>query len=350
MQKNPCFIILSPGFAADENDNTVLPFAQSFVLSFRKLYPGVKLIVISFQYPYVAKAYLWHGATIIPLAGKNKAGLLRLFTWTRAIRTIYTIRKQYLIKGMFSFWLAECALVGQYASRLFSIQQYSWICGQDAKPTNKLLKWLKLNKGTIVSMSPHLTEQLNKSYPVTGIKVIPLGINPDHFDTVPPVQDGYNVLGVGSLIELKNYRLFVEIIASLKEQFPSIRTAIVGGGPQENELRQLIEQKGLQENLYLKGMLKHEEVIALMKASSIFLHTSSYEGQATVFVEALYCGMEVVCFDVGRLHSNENMVVCKDRYEMEATIKQSLRDKKERKQVLVQSMDDTVKEIVALYS
>jgi glycosyltransferase involved in cell wall biosynthesis len=349
MQKASCFIILSPGFAANESDSTVLPFSQSFVLSFRKLYPELKLIVISFQYPYTSKVYSWNGVTVMPLAGSNKAGLQRLFTWIRAMKAIYKIKKEYQVKGIFSFWLAECALVGQYASRLFKIKQVSWIIGQDAKPTNKVLKWLKLNKGTIVSMSPNLVEQLNKRYPIDGIKVIPLGVNQDYFDAIPAKEIGYDILGVGSLIELKNYKQFVKLIASIKQFYPNIKTAIIGAGPEENELQQLIEQEGLQQNVVLRGLLKHEEVVACMKSSNIFLHTSSYEGQATVFVEALYCGMKVICFDVGRLHSNENMFVCINSDDMLNYLKSVLDSKGSRKNILVRSMDDTVKEIIALY-
>jgi glycosyltransferase involved in cell wall biosynthesis len=350
MQKPPCFIILSPGFAANESDSTVLPFSQSFVLSFRKLYPELKLFVISFQYPYRSQSYLWNGATVIPLEGKNKAGFSRILTWIKAMRTIYTIKKAHQVKGMFSFWLAECALVGQYASRLFKIRQYSWICGQDVKPSNKVLKWLRLNKETIVSMSPNLIEQLNSNYSVANIKVIPSGISQDYFDAIPTGENGYDILGVGSLIELKNYKLFVEMIALLKQLYPNIKTAIIGAGPEEKELQQLIEQEGLQNNVELKGLLKHQDAIACMKASHVFLHTSSYEGQAAVFVEALYCGMQVVCFDVGRLHSDENMFVCRNNDEMLDVVKNLLaKERTERKNILVRSMDDTVKEVVALY-
>lgn len=350
MQKTPCFIILTPGFAEHEQEDTVLPFSQSFVLSFKKNYPEIKLIVIAFQFPRKSLTYYWNGIEIIALGGKHKKLPYRFFIWLKALSTIRSVKKQYQVKGIFSFWLAECALVGQYATRLFKIKQFSWMIGQDAKPTNKVLKWLKLNKETIVSMSPNLVEQLKKNYPVDAIKVIPLGINQDYFYAIPAKENGYDILGVGSLIELKNYKLFIELIVSLKQFYPNIKTAIVGGGPQENELQQLIEQKGLQSNVELKGLLKHEEVVAYMKSSNIFLHTSSYEGQATVFVEALYCGMDIVCFDVGRLHSDENMFVCNSNEEMLNVLKELLVNKKStRKNILVRSMDNTVKEIMSLY-
>lgn len=351
MQKTPCFIILSPGFAANEEDSTVLPFAQSFVLSFRKLYPEIKLFIIGFQYPHKAKKYTWNGAEVIALGGADKSGLSRKMTWLKAILTTYKIRRQYQVIGLFSFGLAECALVGQYASRLYKAKQFSWIIGQDAKPTNKILKWLKISKETIVSMSPNLVKQLNKFYVAPDIKVIPSGINQGYFDAISAIEDRYDILGVGSLIQLKNYELFIHLVACLKQFHPNIKSAIIGGGPERNKLQQLIEEKGLQTNVELKGLFKHEEVVAYMKSSNIFLHTSSYEGQAAVFVEALYCGMDIVCFDVGRLHSNENMFVCQNDEEMQNVLQKLLvNNKQEKKSILIKSIDDTVWEIMNLFN
>ena len=350
MQNKPCFIILSPGFAANEEDSTVLPFSQSFVLSFKKMYPHLKLIVISFQYPHRSRRYKWNGVDIIALGGADKGGMRRKIIWLKALYNIYTISKEYQVKGIFSFWLTECALVGQYASRIFKLKQFSWIIGQDAKPANKVLKWLKLNRTTIVSMSPNLIDQLNRTYSVKDILVIPSGINQDYFDAIPANGSSYDILGVGSLIELKNYTLFIELIAALRELYPAIKTAIIGDGPQKSALQQLICDGGLEDNIELMGPLKHEVVIGYMKAASIFLHPSSYEGQATVFVEALYCGMNVICFNVGRLHSDENMFVCNTNNEMLDILKHLLTNNKSaRKQILIRSMDDTVKEVMALY-
>lgn len=349
-EKPACFIILTPGFAANENDSSTLPFAQSFVLSFKKLYPQIKLIIISFQYPYSTVEYYWNNVQVIPLGGANRAGLHRKFIWLKAFLVITRLHYTYTIKGMFSFWLTECALVGQYAAKFYKINQISWMLGQDAKPTNKLLKLLNLNKNTVIALSPNLITELSRSFPVKEIQVIPSGINTKYFDAISANIIGYDILGVGSLIELKNYTLFIELIAALKESKPNIKAAIIGSGPKEKELLIEINEKGLQKNIALKGLLSHQTVISIMKASGIFLHTSNYEGQAAVFGEALYCGMQVVSFDVGRLHSNENMFVCENRDKMFKVLTQILAiETVERKQILLQSMDDTVEQVINLF-
>jgi glycosyltransferase involved in cell wall biosynthesis len=350
MTKPNCFIVLTPGFPAHNGETSVLPFAQSFVHSFCKNYPELKLIVISFQYPYKAVTYTWHEAEVIALSGSNKGGLSRRITWLKALNTIRLLKKQYQVKGIFSFWLSECALVGQYANRLFGLKQYSWLIGQDAKPDNKVLKHLTLNEQTVVAMSINLVHQLQSHYTAPNIPIIPLGINPYYFDEIQPAPVYYDILGVGSLIKLKNYTLFIQLISELKTEFPFIKTAIIGDGPEQNALQAMIEQLELRNHVALIGALPHQAVVAYMKASNIFLHTSSYEGQATVFVESLYCGMKVICFDVGRLHSNENMFVCNDEAAMLETLRIQLQAQEQRKSILVQSMDDTVKQVMALYS
>lgn len=58
----------------------------------------------------------------------------------------------------------------------------------------------------------------------------------------------------------------------------------------------MIHKKGLDLNIELLGEVDHAEVINLMQRSKVLLHTSAYEGFATVFSEALYAGAHVVSF------------------------------------------------------
>ena len=72
------FVILSPGFAASADDSTCLPMQQQFVKTISSQYPQLKIIVLSFQYPYHQKEYEWNGITVIPFEGRNKGGVQRL--------------------------------------------------------------------------------------------------------------------------------------------------------------------------------------------------------------------------------------------------------------------------------
>ena len=45
-------VILSPGFPKDEADTTCLPAHQVFIKSLNKNFPSLKIIILSFQYPF----------------------------------------------------------------------------------------------------------------------------------------------------------------------------------------------------------------------------------------------------------------------------------------------------------
>ena len=116
-EKQEAFIILSPGFAASETDSTCLPMQQQFVKSLGMLYPGVRIIVLSFQYPYHQKEYEWHGARIIPFDGKNKGGLLRLLLRKK----VYSVLKK--LNGMLHRRLGNALILKLYPlsdTRLFA--------------------------------------------------------------------------------------------------------------------------------------------------------------------------------------------------------------------------------------
>src|SRR5204863_7757195 len=113
MSNDETFVILTPGFTKDEADSTCIPMLQQFTRTLKELYPGVKIVVLSFQYPYFKKTYQWFGIPVTSFDGRNKGGLAKLFLRKK----IYAVLKELLdtnkIKGILSLWLGECALVGK---------------------------------------------------------------------------------------------------------------------------------------------------------------------------------------------------------------------------------------------
>src|SRR6476659_7672411 len=104
MQKSKVFIILSTGFPRDEADNTCLPAQQAFVLALKNDFPSIKIIVISFQYPYSSARYTWKGIDVIPFNGRGRAKFFRMFLWMRVWRTLKRIKKGHELLGILSLW------------------------------------------------------------------------------------------------------------------------------------------------------------------------------------------------------------------------------------------------------
>ncbi|MCW3090199.1 MAG: glycosyltransferase [Ferruginibacter sp.] len=293
--ESPVLIILSPGFAANEADTTCLTAQQNFVKAINETHPTLRIIVLSFQYPFVRSVYIWNGNTVVAFNGRNKGKLSRLLLWQKVWQYLKGLHRQNNVVGLLSFWCGECALLGKYFGTKYNLPHFCWLLGQDAKPSNHYVRYIRPSANQLVALSDFLQDQFYKNFGIRPNHVIPNGIDPKQFQH-SSFDRRIDVLGVGSLIPLKQYDVFIEVISRLKMNFPGIRAVICGKGPQEEHLRLMIGQFSLQDNISLYGEMAHAEILALMQQSKLLLHPSSYEGFSTVCLEALYAGCQVISF------------------------------------------------------
>ncbi|MGZ3872067.1 MAG: glycosyltransferase [Mucilaginibacter sp.] len=293
--KRQTLVILTPGFPKNKADSTCMPPQQTFVMALKKVCPGLNIVVISFQYPFRAAKYEWHGVKVIAIGGKDKGRVFRMLTWIKAWLILTRLKRECALIGLLSFWLGECAFVGTRFAKRYSLPHYSWILGQDAKKGNKYFKWIRPKSDELIALSDFVQREVKRNYNITPLHIIPVGIDTSLFGTAVQKRS-IDILGVGSLIPLKQYGLFVEGIHYLKRFFPDIKAIICGKGPEMDRLRSLARLKGLTDNLSFAGELPHAMVLDLMQRAKIFLHPSKYEGFGAVLSEALYSGAQVVSF------------------------------------------------------
>lgn len=106
-------------------------------------------------------------------------------------------------------------------------------------------------------------------------------------------EDSFVILSVGELNENKNHRAVIEAVRMLNN--PRIYYGICGRGPQERELRGLINRAGLEEHVRLLGYRKDiEEVLA---AADCFIFPSKREGFGMAAVEAMASGVPLITSD-----------------------------------------------------
>jgi len=297
MQTNlpKALIILTPGFPADENDSTCVPPQQVFVKALQQTHPKLKVIVLTFQYPFFAGTYLWNGIEVVAFGGKGKGKIHRQVTWLKVLQHLRKLNKQYQITGLLSFWLNECALIGGRFSKLKGIKHLCWVLGQDAKEGNKYAQRLKPKADELIALSDFIIKEYSKNYSIRPAHIIPVGIDTMLFGKGGRERD-IDILGAGSLIPLKQFDIFIKMVSLLKQSHPNVKAVICGKGPERERLLAIIKTLGLENNLKLAGELPHAEVLALMQRSKLLLHTSAYEGFGAVCLEALYAGAHVVSF------------------------------------------------------
>ena len=342
-------VILSPGFPANEADTTCLPAQQQFVQNVQENFPGMNIIVLSFHYPYIGSTYQWKNVTVISFNGRNRGKLSRLLLWGKVWRKLAAIKRKHRVVGLFSFWCTECALIGNRFGRRHQLPHFTWILGQDAKKDNRYVKFIKPRKEELVAMSDFLADEFERNHGLRPGHTIPNGIDPRWY----PQQDAernIDVLGVGSLIQLKQYDVFIEMIGLAKNKMPGIKAMICGKGPEEQSLHELVQRSKLEENISFAGELQHPEVLQLMQRSKIFLHTSSYEGFSTVCLEALYAGAHVISFCDPVTAQIPHWHIVNSREEMLQKLLSLLEDVSlDHEPVMPFSMKDSAKTIKDLY-
>src|ERR1700752_2410898 len=103
MSNNETLIILTPGFPESEADSTCLPMQQQFVKALKEMYPGLDVVVLTFQYPYHQQEYTWFGIKVIPFGGRNRGGLQKLLLRNKINSALKKLHVEGKIAGLLSF-------------------------------------------------------------------------------------------------------------------------------------------------------------------------------------------------------------------------------------------------------
>jgi len=100
----------------------------------------------------------------------------------------------------------------------------------------------------------------------------------------------------GRLVERKGHKYAIEAVKILKEKYPHLRLDFYGAGPFEKKIREMINDAGLQQNVFLRGF--SENISQNLGAYDIALVPSFHEPFGMVFLEAFDAQIPVVAFDL----------------------------------------------------
>jgi L-malate glycosyltransferase len=150
----------------------------------------------------------------------------------------------------------------------------------------------------VIAVSPTTASRFRTQFGRRPDTVIPNGIDLSHMESVQPSPTESDIIFAGRLIREKNTGMLVQALHILVRESPDLRLAIVGNGPEEDAIRSLVRDLSLGGNVTLTGFEEcHDDVIARMKSSSVFVLPSTREGFGIAALEALGCGLPVVTID-----------------------------------------------------
>ncbi len=133
----------------------------------------------------------------------------------------------------------------------------------------------------------------------------------DLVDVIHKVDDGIKeefninspyILAVGRLSYQKGFDRLLKAFSDLK--FDNCKLVILGEGPKRKELEQLIFCLGLEEKVFLLGIVANP--YPFYKNAEIFVLSSRFEGWGNVLLEAMAAGCPVISYDC--LHGPEEII------------------------------------------
>ena len=197
----------------------------------------------------------------------------------------------------------------------------------------------RLTDGIVVNceyMRRHLTED----YAVAAEKIDLCynGVDADRFSpgetTRPPsLADAQPLIGaVCALRPEKSLETLIQAVADLRTEFPRVRLALIGSGPEKNRLETLATELGIRNIVHFEPTTS--DVTHWLRMLDIFVLPSRSEALSNAILEAMACGACVVASDVGgNPELTRSLFPPGDAVQLAAVLRGLARDPAERAQL-----------------
>ena len=134
------------------------------------------------------------------------------------------------------------------------------------------------------------------------IEVIPTGLDLKRFEChdegrVKAIKDQYDLHDkvvftyIGRLAKEKSVDFVLESFARLLKRKDGIKLIIVGGGPSDEDLKELASSLGINDDVVFTGSVSSDDVINFYHLTDAFFSASLTETQGLTYIEALACGL-----------------------------------------------------------
>jgi glycosyltransferase involved in cell wall biosynthesis len=197
----------------------------------------------------------------------------------------------------------------------------------------------------VVGETNYSSNRLKQEFPYAREKIFRVynGLDPSIFKTAVPEREPLRIVSVGRLIEKKGWRYLIEACAILRDHGFHFDCRIIGNGPDEQLLQELIQQLSLTERVHLTGPRSQREIIDILAESSLFVFPAIRDQQGdsdnlpTVLIEALASSLPIVATTVAGIpeiveeESNGLLVPEKDPKELALAIERLCRDPARRR-------------------
>jgi glycosyltransferase involved in cell wall biosynthesis len=171
-------------------------------------------------------------------------------------------------------------------------------------PLRAAVRWMLAAADDVVGQSRDTVRHVNEIYGVRrDVTLIPLGIERPPSRVVASratfglPHDAFVMVSIGRLVARKATTQLVDVLAA--SAIPNAHLLIIGDGPDAAAIRQRAHDLGVAARVHLAGQVTEADKYAALTIADAFVSTSQHEGFGLVFLEAMACGLPIVCYDRG---------------------------------------------------
>lgn len=171
-------------------------------------------------------------------------------------------------------------------------------------PLRAAVRWLLAAADDVVGQSRDTVRHVNDLYGVhRQVGLIPLGIERPPARVVASratfglPHDAFVMVTIGRLVARKAATQLVDVLA--RSAIANAHLLVIGDGPDAAAIRQRAAELGVAARVHLPGQVTDADKYAALAVADAFVSTSQHEGFGLVFLEAMACGLPIVCYDRG---------------------------------------------------
>jgi glycosyltransferase involved in cell wall biosynthesis len=184
-------------------------------------------------------------------------------------------------------------------ARLFPV--YVWLMRQIGRRADAIVTDSRASAADIVGqlrLPPAAADRVRAIY--CGVSE---RFRPRQAQAAPPAGKPRVILYVGRFDPYKNVTVAIRAFAQARSRcpFPLVLKLVGSPDPRYPEARECIAALGLKDEVIWSGYVPDDRLLALYHEADVLLHPSMYEGFGLQVVEAMACGVPVICSNAGAL-------------------------------------------------
>ena len=163
-----------------------------------------------------------------------------------------------------------------------------------------------LASADFISSTSHCMKIQTEKYinPRSPIEVIPFGVDTKVFYPQPNHDNNNVTIGMVKRMAPKyGPSYLIKAFSIIHKKYPDSKLFLIGGGPQEEELKHLVHKLGIDDYCTFIGSIPHGQVPKWLNKFDIYCAPSTLDSESfgVAVVEASACGLPVVVSRVGGL-------------------------------------------------